>query len=377
MNEKELREIKRRFRPERSNIPNIVGCFVNENKQIVSKITQSIAQSESIVAEKLLSVMKKTLTGALGTNLNDIPFSTKQVLESPEHKLLTALVKSSLSDAALLDSFYRKVIDSVELESNYVILLAKDTYDVPTFSKDGESSDSGEVFSYIVAAVCPVKSMPEALSFRESDSLFHTVTASALLSRVELGFMFPTFEDRKTNIYNALYYTRSLSESYPAFVENIFASAPPMPQKAQRTAFCDCLTEALSEECSFEVVKAVHKEIGNIVLANKEAKDEEPITVSRATVKEVLSGCGIAEEKIERVGEAFDESFGKNAYLSPKNVIETKKFELSMPEVKIKVSPEYSSLVSTQIINNEKYILIKVTGDVEVNGINIALDEEE
>lgn len=30
MNEKELREIKRRFRPERTNVPRIVGCFVNE-----------------------------------------------------------------------------------------------------------------------------------------------------------------------------------------------------------------------------------------------------------------------------------------------------------------------------------------------------------
>ena len=34
MTEKELREIKRRFRPERSNIPNIVGAFVNENGEI-------------------------------------------------------------------------------------------------------------------------------------------------------------------------------------------------------------------------------------------------------------------------------------------------------------------------------------------------------
>ena len=38
MTEKELREIKRRFKPEKSNIAKIVGCFVNGNKEIISKI---------------------------------------------------------------------------------------------------------------------------------------------------------------------------------------------------------------------------------------------------------------------------------------------------------------------------------------------------
>ena len=129
---------------------------------------------ESIVTEKLLAVMKKTLSGSLGTSLTDISFSTRDVLESEEHKLLSALVKTKLSDEDVLDSFYKKAIQSLNFEGNYVILLACDVYDVPAYSKDGEESDSSEVFTYIVAAICPVKSMPEALSFKESDSLFHT-----------------------------------------------------------------------------------------------------------------------------------------------------------------------------------------------------------
>ena len=62
MTEKELREIKRRFRPEKSNIPKIVGCLVNGNKQIISKISQSIGLGESLASEKLLGVMKKSLS---------------------------------------------------------------------------------------------------------------------------------------------------------------------------------------------------------------------------------------------------------------------------------------------------------------------------
>ena len=374
MTERELREIKRRFRPDKSNIPNIVGCFVNENGDIIYKITQSIALSDSVVSEKLLGVMKKALSGSLGTNLTDIAFSTKQVTDSAEHKLLMDLVKSELRDSAILDGFYNKVKETIKLESNYVILLAKDTYDVFRKTSDGESADSTETFSYIVCAICPVKTMPEAITFREADSQFHAVSIGSLLSSPELGFMFPTFDDRRTNIYNALYYTKSVSESYPEFNRQIFASEPPMPPKMQRAAFNECLSDALAEECSYELVRSVHAQVAEMIEAHKESKDPEPLVMTKSTVREMLSGCGVAEEKLDKLSEAIDESFGANAELSPKNVVPVSKFEVSTPEVTIKIDPEHRDLVTTQVINNVKYVMIKVTGDVEVNGININID---
>lgn len=376
MTEKELREIKRRFRPEKSNIPKIVGCFVNTNGQIISKISQSIAMSDSVVSEKLLGVMKKTLSGSLGTNLTDICFSTKQVLESEEHKLLTTLVKTRLEDSDALENFYAKVAESVKFESNYVILLANDIYDVFSHSTDGEESGSSEQFSYVICAVCPVKSMPEALSFKESDSLFHALSASALLASPEIGFMFPCFDDRKTNIYNALYYTRSIAESYGDFTEKIFASEPPMPPKMQRESFNSCISSVLSEECSYEVIRSVHSEISEMIEAHKESRDPEPLRITKATVKTVLAGCGIADEKLDKLDERFDESFGKNAELAPKNILSVGKFELETPDVKIKIDPAHRDLVSTQVINNVKYVMIRVDGAVEVNGININIDGE-
>ena len=376
MTDRELREIKRRFRPERSNIPKIVGCFVNENKQIIARITQTLGLGESIVAEKLLSTMKKTLSGGLGTNLTEIPFSTRQVTDSEEHKLLMGLVKSELKDAELLESFYAKVIDTVKLDSNYVILLANDIYDVPSYTKDGERGESSSLHSYIIAAVCPLKSQPEALTFKEADSLFHAISATGVLSSPELGFMFPTFEDRRTNIYGALYYTRSLSENYPDFMRSILASEPIMPPVAQKEAFSDCLTEVLSEECSFELVRSVHAQVAEMVEAHKESKEEEPLLFTKETVKEILENCGVAEEKLKTLDRRLDESFGNNAEITPKNIISTNKFEVKTPDVSIKVSPEHRDVISTQVIGDTKYVMIRVTGPVEVNGISIEIEDK-
>ena len=371
MTERELREIKRRFRPEKNNIPKIVGCFVNSNKEIIARISQFIGTSDSVVSEKLLGVMKKTLSGTLGANLCNISFSTKQVSESEKHHLLMKLRDSELKDTESLEAFYTSVIESVKFDDNYVILLANDVYDVFEKGNDGEESFSTERFSYLICAVCPVKNAPEALTFKEADSLFHAVSTSSLLCSPELGFMFPAFDDRKTNIYGALYYTRSLSESHSEFTDSVFGKEAPMPPVVQKATFNECLASTLEDECSFEVIRSVHNQIAEMVESHKESKDPEPLVITKATVKTVLENCGIAEEKVNKIGEALDESFGVNAELTPKNIINVKKFELETPDVTIKVNPERKELVSTQVIGGVEYILIRATEGVVVNGINI------
>ena len=377
MTERELREIKRRFRPEKNNIPKIVGCFVNSNKEIIARISQSIGTSDSVVSEKLLGVMKKTLSGTLGANLCNISFSTKQVAESEKHHLLMKLRESELKDTESLEAFYTSVIESVKFDDNYVILLANDVYDVFEKGNDGEESFSTERFSYLICAVCPVKNAPEALTFKEADSLFHAVSASSLLCSPELGFMFPTFDDRKTNIYGALYYTRSLLESHSEFTDSVFGKEAPMPPVVQKATFNECLAATLEDECSFEVIRSVHNQIAEMVESHKESKDPEPLVITKATVKTVLENCGIAEEKVNKIGEALDESFGVNAELTPKNIINVKKFELETPDVTIKVNPERKELVSTQVIGGVEYILIRATEGVVVNGINIKSENQE
>ena len=374
MNERELREIKRRFRPDRSNIPNIVGCFINSSGQIISRFNQSILLTENDESEALLSVMKKTLSGSIGTNLNDIEFSTRDVTDGEEHKLLSALRDSHLRDEAALTGFFERVAESVHMECNYVVLLANDIYDVYT-KENGEEGGASTTFSYIICSICPLKDRDAGLFFRESDRLFHTVTANAILTRPVLGFMFPTFDDRMANIYHALYYTKDISSSSPEFVARIFGKEAPMPPKVQKSEFNHCITSALGEECSFEVVRSINAQIAEMVEEHKETKSPDPLTLTKATVKTILSNCGIEEKKLEALGEKMDESYGKNAELTPKNVVSTGRLDVVMPDVKISVKKDKAHLVSTQTVNGKKYVMIEATEGVEVNGIAINIAE--
>ena len=141
MNEKEIAELRRRFRPEKTSITHIRGCCVNENREIVSQFDQSLALLSQEESEKFLSLLRKTLSGGIGKNLVDITFTTQQVADSPEHRLLMALRSSALKDEQAVQTFFQQVIGSLSLEGNYLILLARDAYDVPYRSRDGERQD--------------------------------------------------------------------------------------------------------------------------------------------------------------------------------------------------------------------------------------------
>ena len=77
MNEKEIAELRRRFRPDKNNIPYIRGCCVNEKGEIVSEFRQPFSIMPEEELEKMLGILRKTLSGVLGKNLMDITFTTQ------------------------------------------------------------------------------------------------------------------------------------------------------------------------------------------------------------------------------------------------------------------------------------------------------------
>jgi len=379
MIDKEIGEIRRHLRRERSNITALCGCYVNENKEIISQFRQSTGIMPENESDKYFALLRRTLSGSIGKNLIDITFKTSQVAGSEEHKLLMDLRKTQLKDEELLNAFYQKVIDSVVMEGNYLILMACDSYDVPFKSKDDsfQKDQSEEVYSYILCTICPVKQTKANLHYVPEEKLFHDGAMHQMVSAPSLGFLFPAFDNRSTNIYNALYYTRDVKSTQETFIDTIFHAPVPKPAAEQKKGFEALLTTSLGEDCSLEVVQTVHDQICQRIEMHKEAKVAEPLMISKEDVKDVLQSCGVSEEHVAKFSVEYDEVFGFEADLHPKNVIDNKHFEIKTPDVVIKCDPSRSDLIETRIIGGVKYIMICADEDVEVNGVNINIADKE
>ena len=373
MNEKEIAEIRRRFRPDKTNISKIRGCYVNESHEIISEFYESLGLMTPEATEDILSRLKKTLSGTVGKNLIDMEFSTQQVLESDEHKLLSTLRKSGLSDDTAVKECYEKIRSSLVMEGAYLILLANETYDVPSFSKDGEEKEeSSEMFSYFVCAVCPVKLTKPALGYHAHESKFCNIRSDWAVGVPEIGFMFPAFEDRGANIYKSLYYTRNTAENQESLIQTIFGTEIPVPMPAaeQKETFQSLLSETIAEDCNMNVVKAVHTEITEMIEEHKSAKKEEPLTVKKEDVKDVLISCNVPEERIQAFEERFDETFGEETKINAVNLA-SKQLEVKTADVSIKVSGDRGDLIRTKVSEGVKSILIRADDSVEVNGVHI------
>lgn len=377
MNRKEIAEIRRRFNLDKNAISCVRGCYVNEKREIVATFSRPLLSFPQEEAEKYLAIFKRTLAGIPGRNLIDVEFRPDQVMDGEAHGLLMGLKNTALTVDRGVETLCRRIIDALELEGNYLILMMHDAYDVPFRHTDENKVDviSEEVFNYILVSVCPVKLTKPALSYFADDNAFHSLEQEWVVAAPELGFMFPTFDDRATNIYSALYYTRDADNLHGEFIDAVFNADAPMPAEEQRETFHAILEDALDEDLSLDVVQAVHDNLRERLEENDKDKAAEPLEISPREVVSLLESAGVPEEKLQAFEEKYDAQFGEAVSLPARNVVEPKKFEVRTPDVVVQVNPQRSDLLETRVIDGVKYILIRAEEGVEVNGVNISIGE--
>ena len=126
-----------------------------------------------------------------------------------------------------------------------------------------------------------------------------------------------------------------------------------------------------------EVVQAVHDQVCQSIELHKESKVPDPLLLDKNVVKDVLTECGVSEKAVSKFSVEYDATFGMDALLHPKNIVNNSKFEVKTPDVSIKVNPQRADLIETRVIGGVPYILICADENVEVNGVSIKIENKE
>mgnify|MGYP002730301269 CR=1 FL=1 len=209
------------------------------------------------------------------------------------------------------------------------------------------------------------------LKYSSEDSGFHSASTGHIALAPELGFLFPAFDDRAANIYNALFYSKNAAELHQEVIDAVFRTEPPMSAEEQKNVFGTALGDTLQKECSYDVVQSVHEQLRERIAEHKESHDPEVLTLSIREVGDVLTNSGVSEEKAEAFQQECRRQYGEDVTLNPKNIIDSGKFQITTPEVKIAVAPEYSHMIEARVIDGRRYILIPADEGVEINGIGV------
>ena len=371
MTKQEISEIKRRFGIKGCSITRICGCYVDGEKNKKTEFKQAFLSLPEEEMFKYFEIFRKSLSGSLGKNLLNLEFPLRSEEAGGTQEFLLRLRDSGLKDDVLLEALYDKIIECYEYVGNYLILLVHDAYDVPGRTLDGLDMDdsSDEVYEYISCCICPVELSKPGLSYDVEENAFRNRVRDWVVGMPETGFLFPAFNDRGSDVHGALYYSRDAEELQENFMDQLLGCPVPMSAGTQKETFQTLIEETLGETCALDMVKNIHEKLQEMVEEHKE--EPAPLILDKNEVKTLLAGSGVANEKLAEFDDYFDAAAGEQTTLYASNVFNTRSFDVKMPDVVIKVSPDRTDLIETRRIDGRECLVIPLDGAVEVNGIPV------
>lgn len=371
MIKQEVNELKRLYTPSNCSITRICGCYVDGEKNRKTEFKEAFLSLPEEEIFKYFELLRKTLSGTLGKNLLNLDFPLSSEEAGGTQEFLLKLRDSKLKDEELLSQFYDRIISSYEYVGNYLILIIHDAYDVPGKTTDGltmeDASDS--VFEYVLCCICPVNLSKPGLSYDAAANEFHNRIRDWVVEMPECGFLFPSFNDRASDIHSTLYYSKNPEEPHQEFVTDILGCSLPLTAGSQKETFQTLIEETLGEDADYEVVKSIHENLTEMIEEHKEIP--EPLTLDKKQVKTLFEKSGVEEEKLETFDQLYDAAAGETTSLLVNNVANTRSFEVKTPDVVIKVNPERADLATAMTVEGKRCLVIELSDQVEVNGIKV------
>lgn len=373
MIKQEISEIKKLFTPKKCSIDRICGCYVDGEKNKKTEFAQSFLALPEDEMFKYFEIFRKSLSGSIGKNLLTLEFPLSSEEAGGTQEFLYRLKESGLKDDALLEEFYDRIISTYEYVGNYLILLIHDNYDVPGRTTDNiEMEDaSEEVYEYILACICPVELSKPGLSYNPTENAFQNRIRDWVVSLPQMGFLFPAFHDRSTDLHSVLYYTKDGEDLKDGLVDALFGCPLPLSAGNQKETFHAIIEETLEDTCDIELVKNIHEKLTELVEDHKMKEIAEPLILDKHEVKTILADSGVSNEKLEHFEEHYEETAGEDTPLYVSNVMNAKSFEVKTPDVVVKVKSDRTDLIETRVIGGRECLVIALDGTVEVNGITI------
>ena len=309
---KDILELKRRFKKEACTITKMCGCYVDANKNKVVELNETFLNLEDEEFYKYLDIAKKALSGTIGNNLLELHFTKEEEEQGGKQQYLLGLRESGLRNPELLEHLYDMIIENYDYVGNYLILIFHDAYDVITKTNDDLKIDeSEEVYTYLLCAICPVNLSKPGLGYLEEENKIGVRLRDWIVAPPENGFLFPAFTDRSSDIHSLLYFTKNTKEPHEAFMENGLGCPAKRTSMQQKKAFENIVKQAVGDdEATEEVFLKLQDSLCTMLDRQEEAGNEDtPIELNQDVFHDVITDSDISESLAPKIEKAFAAEF--------------------------------------------------------------------
>lgn len=329
MRKKDILELKKRLKKDQCTFTKMCGCYVNGEKNIIFNFRETFLNLEEDEYFKYLEIAKKVLSGTIDNNILELNFPPNENLENEKQISLMQLKRSQLKDDALLSDFYNSIIDSYDYTGNFLILVFHDAYDIITKTTDNSKLDeSEEVYEYILCAICPVSLSNPGLRYFEEENKIKARIRDWVVDAPTLGFVFPAFINRSSDVNSIMYYTKNVKDPHPELMENALGCSSRQTATIQKENFQTIIKDSIStdEKKAEKIFMDIQENLNTMIdeyNAIYDDTDGEPITLTQKDIQNLLLESGVPEEATTKIEKSYVESFGEDLPLA-ENLIDSK-----------------------------------------------------
>lgn len=329
MNKKDILELKKRLKKDYCTFTKMCGCYVNGEKNIILNFRETFLNLEDDEYFKYLEIAKKVLSGTIGNNILELNFPLNENLENEKQLSLIRLKKSQLKDDALLQDLYKSIIDSYDYTGNFLILVFHDAYDVITKTTDNAKIDeSEEVYEYILCAICPVSLSDPGLRYFEEEKKITARIRDWVVNAPTIGFVFPAFIDRSSDVNSVMYYTKNPKDPHPELMEKALGCFSKQTANIQKETFQAIIKDYIDtdEKKAEKTFMEIQENLNTMIDEHNsiyDDTDDEPITLTQKEIQNLLIESGVSEEATTKIEKSYIENFGEDLPLA-ENLLDSK-----------------------------------------------------
>lgn len=398
MNKKEIAEIKKQFKLSNDHmvINNVASYYIKEGNTKWSSIkkfagadslddsVRNVTYLGALDATEYLNIFKKTLSGQIGKGITEFAFPNDELKSTDgAHQKLIELVNGELDDKDEVDSYIDFLKQSYDPEGEYLIVIAHCSYSVPhknkNDEKDYEDEDTGDVFNFVVVSFCPIAYTNIGLMYDAvNDMIIHSENEIKVVLPPTDGFMFPTFNDRSSDINNVLVFNKTPKEPNKAIIETILGCEFVMSAEDEKEHFNTLITKVATADntadiaVDYNITQNIHSQIVDII--EKNCVESETPTLSAYEIKNILRRSGIEEDKLKDFDEMYEEEMGDaDIKLKAVNIINAAKMDIKSPDVVINVKANKTDKVTAKNIDGKRCLVVELDDNVEINGLDVKI----
>ena len=354
MIKQEFSELRRALGYDRLVIRRIFHMYVSNENEVIWQTEDDFQLLEEERQNRIRDILKELLSTAVTVKTH--PAEVEQNLT-----LYRMLTEDSAEDTEeqfrTIEDLQKEVLESYTHTDPYYALAAEIVYDVPGRAEDHEDmfDASEETYTALLAGICPAKLSKAALGY--SDEFVGQLERRWEIYKPIVGFLYPAFRDRATDLSEAVFYTRTPKEEPVLYrIFEVREEDVPETKSEKKENLAELLSEA---ELSIEEAAAVTESI-------QEMAEENPESIlGRQEILHILQENTQADT--EGLTGSYEEVIRQEI---PIAVAAEKKIKIRTESCEVSIQTDHAEMIREEILDGVRYICVPADGTVTVNGIS-------